>query len=364
MNRLITLFCCSIVLFGLASCHSDEPQTPPDEPVDPVRRTILVYMEARNSLASNATDDLNEMAAAVIPDDCRLVVYASTRDTVPMLLELKNGEFESIKLYDNEVSAVDVEQMTTVFADMREAAPAAEYGVVLWSHSTGWEQTQNRSSRGFGYEYSSRMMSISELAQALATLNPDFVFFDTCYMGCVEVAYELRNCVQYMVGSVCEVPAPGMSYDLTLEHLFAEDMVAGLIEAIDLTVDGYIADNSANWPSTLSLIKLSALDALAAEVKAKQCPLPDDYVAQRFSASNPFKNLFFDFGQYFNEIGGDFSLLAAAVLHERHSSTIWGRLAITHCSGLSIYLPELTTGYDYSSYGYSSLAWAQDVLNL
>lgn len=364
MRRVFLIFMVIAALAVLAGCDEPEPKPRP-EPPTATRRTVLVYIEARNSLAGNAADDLAEMENATIPSDCRLLVYRSTRDGEPELLEIKNGSRDVLKTYPEDASAVDPAQMGAVLADARSLAPAEGYGLVLWSHSSGWQQTSRRS-RGFGLENSRLQMSISDLAGVLSGVESPFEFliFDTCYMGCVEVAYELRNTARYMVGSVCEVPTPGMPYDLTVEHLFDADTRRGLTAAIDLTVDTYLADKTISCPSTLSLIDLEAMPALAAAVKARFVPsLPVGYEAQPFSVSTPFRNLFFDFGQWYaGALGGDPAALSAAVLHERHTPMIWGRLPLVACSGLSVYLPQLSDGFDYTSYGYDTLGWYADVI--
>lgn len=338
----------------LAACESGEP-----EPIAEVRRTILVYMEARNSLgaAGNSASDLEEMGLARIPSDCRLLVYRSESSGAPALVEVKGGRQKTLKTYPAEASAVDPEQMMTVLADVKQLAPADDYGLIMWSHSSGWQQTSRRS-RGFGLEDSARTMSVSDLASALAVIDWEFIYFDTCYMACVEVAYELRHAAHYLVGSVCEVPADGMAYDQTLPFLFSAGTVEGLRRAIDITADGYLSLSNSLCPVTLSLIDLSRLDNLALTVKQNQKPLPVGYSPQRFSTSSPYRYLFFDLGQYMEAIGADMEALDLAVIHERHSPLIWGVLPMNHCSGLSVYLPELSgSGYDYSSYGYDTLDW-------
>ena len=317
-------------------------------------------MEARNSLSPTSTEDIIEMQRAIIPKDCRVLIYQSANSNPPRLIEIVNGREVVLQQYPDETSAVDPSHLRSVISTAQLLAPAQEYGLILWSHSTGWMQTPMKS-RGFGYEYSREQMSISDLADAIKGLDLDFIVFDTCYMACVEVAYELRNAARYMVASVCEVPEDGMPYIKTLPALLSEDMAEGLKEAIDVTVSSY--PNFGGCPSTLSLIDLTKMDALAAAVKdARRGPIPN-YTPQVFSTSHPYNRLFFDFGQYFDVIGGNESAKNDAILHERHTSSIWGRLPLTHCSGLSIFIPEFSSGFNYDSYGYSSLEWPQ-FLNL
>lgn len=345
-----------MLFLPLAGCEKYEAPEPD------CRRMVLVYMEASNSLSGSATSDINEMLSAKIPADCRLLVYLSAYGSAPQLLEIKNGRRVVLATYPEETSAVDPAQMTRVIAEARRIAPSREAGLVLWSHSSGWQQTSLKA-RAYGLENSSRQMSVSDLAMAVANQGLDFIVFDTCYMGCVEVAYELRHAARYMVASVCEVPTDGMPYQLTLPALFDADMAGGLCRAVDVNVDYYLPRPKGTCPSTLSVIDLSAMDALADAVKECPAELPADYEPQVFSVSRPFRYLFFDLGQYLAAAGGDTDALDRAVIHERHTSSIWGVISLDHCSGLSVYLPQFAEGYDYDSHGYSSLEWAK-YLNL
>lgn len=351
MKRTFSLFLPLLtLLLCLAAC---ERYVAPDPTV---RRTVLIYMEARNNLAADAYDDIAEMKRASIPADCRLLIYLSTQGVAPKLFEIVNGREVPLKIYPEETSAVDPAQLRSVIASTQELAPAREYGLILWSHSSGWQQSPVKV-RGFGLEYSYKQISTSDLADAVEGFNLDFIIFDTCYMGCIEVAYELRNAARFMVASVCEVPNEGMPYDATLPALMKPNIKDALIETININHSINAPANVGGCPVTLSLIDLSRMDALAQAVKDAPLPLPDDFIPQVFSVSHPYRHLFFDFGQYYNAIGGDPDPIKAAIIHERHSLSIWGQLRLDHCSGLSIYLPQFAPGYDYNSHGYSSLEY-------
>ncbi|MCM1310044.1 MAG: clostripain-related cysteine peptidase [Bacteroides sp.] len=345
---------------SLTSCNEEQETAK-------TRRTLLVYIEGRNNLSSAAKADLEEMHQALVPADCRLLVYRSiSGDDHPVLMEIVNGKDFIITNYDAEAMATDPEHMRRVMRDMERNAPSDEYGVIFWSHSSGWRQKSPSITRGYGLEYSSQQMSITDMADVLKDFNFDFIFFDTCYMGCVEVAYELRNVARRMVASVCEVPTEGMPYNLTIPHFFNTNTDLGLKAVIDITVNYYATVNSnkpSSCPSTLSLINLSKLDDVALEVKRViNNPLPGGSY-QNFSISAPYKDLFFDLEQYIEALGGDISVLSNAVIYERHTSyPIWGKVNINRCCGLTVYIP-LSPLQNYKLYDYNTLSWAK-YLNL
>lgn len=345
----------------LAGCNREEPVSEAKEPVK-VRRTVLVYMEGRNNLHSAAISDLNEMRQANIPEDCRLIVYRSiSGDDKPVLMEIKQGKDSVMITYPAEAMATDPEQLRTVLADVKRRAPSDELGIVFWSHSSGWRQKAPMLSRGYGLEYSSHQMSITDLASALEGQGLDFIFFDTCYMGCVEVAYELRHAATRMVASVCEVPTDGMPYTQTVPFLFDANTDEGLKNAIDATVDHYTETRATSCPSTLSLIDLTLMQSVADATKAVITnDLPENFQPQSFSISSPYRELFFDLGQYVEALGGNAEeVIGDAVIHERHTPyKVWNILSINHCSGLTTGIPSMNPSL-YEKHQYSTLEWAK-----
>lgn len=360
MNRSFLIILTILAGIFLAGCHrDDEPQT--------ARRTILVYMAAKNNLSYYATLDISEMMRAEIPADCRLLVFRSTYDYGTELFEIKGGQMKTLKTYEEGTLAADAETLTRVLVDARRLAPARENGIIFWSHSTGWHGAVKAPAlnRSFGQEQG-HVIELPELQRALSTAPKfNFIFFDSCYMGGVEVAYQLRDCADYMVGSVCEVPSTGMPYNLTLPSLFSTDIVGGLIEAIDINVDYYLDRPRELCPSTLSLINMSKVEALAEAsrplyVNAKE---PGETL-QYFSVTKPYSTLFADLKQYMeltarheDELVPFERALAEAVIRERHTSTIWGQLPIDHCCGLSV-----NPSPHSADYGYMNLAWFKDVI--
>lgn len=52
-------------------------------------------------------------------------------------------------------------------------------------------------------------MNIPDFREALSSAFPKplkFILFDSCNMQSVEVAYELRDCAEYFIGSPTEIP--------------------------------------------------------------------------------------------------------------------------------------------------------------
>ncbi|MDE6490143.1 MAG: hypothetical protein K2L49_03185, partial [Muribaculaceae bacterium] len=218
----------------LNACTSDE------QPVldsNQVSRTILVYIAATNSLGASSNAyrdqaDIQEMLEAAASSGFnggRVIVYHhGYKSTNPVLLEITPEGAIELKAYDTAVSSMDASRMADVISDARTAAPADEYGLILWSHGSGWLEDgidQSTEAYSFGEDrewlenssYRKTAMNVTTLADLLGNDRPfSFIYFDCCYMAGIEVVYELRNATDYIVASATELPADGMRYDLNL----------------------------------------------------------------------------------------------------------------------------------------------------
>ena len=224
-----------IPMMILCSCHHKDKIEPAPR-YQEAQRVVVVYMMAENSLSfPYSNNDLNEIRSAVksIPDSCRLVVYFDNSNSTekPQLLSFtaKDGE-ELIHQYDIDPISTDSTTMQDVLGLITYRCPAKSYGLVMWSHGSGWiprktapqktigiDNGRNNTSSNEGGE-----MEISTLANVLRNTGEqwDYVFFDACFMQGVEVAYELRDVVPWCIGSPAEIPGNGAPYDEIMNALF------------------------------------------------------------------------------------------------------------------------------------------------
>lgn len=201
-------------------------------------RTVLVYIAGNNSLGRYgfAEEDMKEMIEGMKntdgTDNNLLVYFADYNKTAKLVRLIKNekGEVkqETIMHYDKQ-NSVSVDVMKDVFQTTFSNYPAKSYGVVFWSHGEGWLNYQKPSTRWWGQDVDSEdcCMNIPDLHAAL-TVAPhfDFILFDACFMQSVEVAYELKDRADYIIGSPTEIPAPGAPYQKVVPAMFANTATA------------------------------------------------------------------------------------------------------------------------------------------
>lgn len=369
-----------IIMLTLGACGHDEP-----DPVvnDGVKRTVLIYMVATNNLGYGNYDsmDLEEMQTAVDAGALRggrLLVYHADYKKQPKLLEvLPESDPKELKIYDAGTSSLDPDRFAEVFADMRSFAPNEDYGLVLWSHGTGWveqetspitlslpEQRQDPVPQSFGNEYGEEM-SIPALHSVLKEQNFSWIYFDACHMGSIEVVYELRDVTPVIVGSGTELQVYGMRYDRNIPEFFADS--PDMVKAARNTYEYYNSDQAKFQACTISVIDTRKLDALADATRRimETGAMPaEDYVPYPYMKS---RATLFDMGLYINSLDVTPSLLTewnraysdAVVYHA--ATEYYGSLPTADYTGLGCYIATDAASTYYR--GYRNLAWWNDVVS-
>lgn len=269
-----------IILLGsllTVGCCKDDDELPPPEPtIQPraeMERTVIVYMAGDNSLGDASSynaipKDTAEMVLgkAMIPEDVNFIIFVDDRQHKPAIYELsQKGGMQLWKQYKEELCTSDSQTMLNVLREIEQYFPARHYGITFWSHASGWAPTRMSTRlKTFGQDLDRGTtdgpleMEIPVLRSVLAQLPKfDYIFFDACFMQCIEVAYELKDVTDYMVGSPAEIPGPGAPYNKIIEPLCKGD------------AKGIVMGYSSGYPSgiysgvLLSCIDCSKLDDLA-----------------------------------------------------------------------------------------------------
>ena len=378
-----------------ACCHEEEERW--DRPTKEMDRTLIFYMAGENSLARFVAADSSEIARGMagLPEGCRVVMYIDDHKSSRICVGTREHPIEIMHQYERNIYSTDSTEMEGVLARIFKQYPAKSYGLVMWSHASGWvfwhttagrPRAKQARRRTFGIDNqirssssnSGRQMNLTTLAHVLSH-HPhlDFIFFDACYMQNIEVAYELRKVTDWVMGSPAEIPGDGAPYDDLLGLLASPEAQPNL--ALQAYYDYYVTGfgRMSYDGAILSAVKTSELPQLAEATKPllrrilKDRTLIDCSDVQRYCPldSSQYFTEFYDMGNVlYNYATEDeyqlwYKSLERAVPY-RYLSPRWTSANppyslrvkdAEHCAAVSMFVP--TTYYD-------NLWWADDNRNL
>ncbi|HEY9662458.1 MAG TPA: clostripain-related cysteine peptidase, partial [Allocoleopsis sp.] len=165
-------------------------------------------------------------------------------------------------LWGESVGELDMGNPQTLkdFADWGMTCyPADRYALVLWGHGDGQTVAFDDISHD-GIRASELSTVLSQMPQKLDVLGAD-----SCFMGNVEFAYQIKDNASVLVASQEEEPGTGWTYDTALRDL----TVNPTMDAIDFgkTIVQRYSDYYATVPAssslTLSAIDLSSLGTIS-----------------------------------------------------------------------------------------------------
>jgi hypothetical protein len=375
-NRLIpgiVLFSC--ILFG---CEKEEPL--PNEIPASDRRTVLIYLGTDNNFRSEAAQKIETLRQSWEKNnDGNLLVYADSGDR-PALIHIYHSErkgniIDTLAIYPPENSASPA-TLTRVLNDVKTYRPAASYGLVVLSHATGWlpaEMSEPPRLKSVILDKTTNetdnYMELPDFAEAIP-YKLDFIIFDACFMGSVEVCYELKDKADYIVASPAEVLSPGFVYSSMMGHLFGRGVLQNALTAVARDFyEYYNSQSGLHRSATVSVIKTAELESLAAVFQGIAGQARNDNEdlqgLQTFGYGN--QKIYFDLGDciqklspgHYNDIQAalDRCVIYKACTPSYYSAGTGTMQLIRTFGGLSVYIPQAE--YPTANEAYNKLKWAE-----
>ena len=299
MKKFLGLFA---FLCVFVSCIDDDD----NDIINPVPDnsiTILAYLVANNNLDGVLMDNIVSMydGLAEMKQPATLLVYWDGRspigenDRTHLILRYRtdgkgkiNGnkalntsyteddvlaEAEIVKEYSSQIST-NQHVMTSGLKDMVALSPTDKLGLVFGSHGSSWLNTIF-TSRSFGQDGSGsdNTILLSEMVGAISSTNKlfEFILFDACYMGSIEVCHEFKDVAKYQIVSAMEVPAFGFPYSSFMKYLY-QGSVNGYKQVCQDYIDyyEYILENESGsaW-GTVALVDSKEIGTLVQEIKSE-----------------------------------------------------------------------------------------------
>jgi hypothetical protein len=273
-------FCYSVLLSLFACFFWNNSSSLAQDYYDPYEDladwTILVYLNADNSLYSAGLDDMKEMEAVGSTKKINVVVQFDGN---------QNGDsaryyIEKDKIGLAEITSKPVQQMGEVdMGDWKNLVdfvlwgiakyPAKRIFIDVWNHGSGWLKTypyyRSPIITGISYDDSSNNhISTPQLGEAMKEISSalgrkiDVYCSDACLMQMLEVGYEIKEYAKVIVGSEETEPGDGWPYDDFLRGLGKlKDKEARAVA--ELLVDAY-GKSYSNGSQGKSEVTLSAID--------------------------------------------------------------------------------------------------------
>ena len=389
------------------------------------RNIFIVYSMGFNNISSYLRTDLQELTAnaEIYNSRDRIIIFSHLRKSnekqaSPILTELRADTFgniicDTLEVFPNTTHSADAKTVHDVLTRIKENYPAKSYSLLFSSHGTGWapenycatpssfessgsgsgswntrrkedlvpkihwtypEDSSIPMVKSIGAETSSGgniEINIDELADNIP-MKMDFIVFDACFMGGIEVAYELRHVCDKIVASQTEVIAEGMDY-ITMTSYLMKNSGPDLEGFCKNYFDYYNNHQQVLYRSaTISLIDTRKLEPLVtackdifesrrsaiAELQGKNVVQP--YFQKTYASMHGW---FFDLESILINSGASQEQLTRAkdaldqcIIYKDATATFFTtQIDINHHCGLSMYLPYKNK--TYLNNFYKSLEW-------
>lgn len=274
------LYLVALISIVVSSCNTEDEYLPPEPPTKGERHTVILYAVAENSLSPYFRYDLEELTSAkmYVPSDCNFIIYVDDCSS-PRMYSLNKQGMSQIKTYQ-EQNSCDGKVFENTLSEIIDLYPSKSYSLIMWSHGSGAAPTVSSifNTRTIGIdnnencEYdiceSTSELEIPDMAIRLKELGVhwNYILFDACFMQSIEVAYELKDVANYIIGSPAEMPGNGLPYHQILQYLFFDGNTVSR-NICNIIKDYYYTLYSGKHGVILSAIETSRLDDVASATK-------------------------------------------------------------------------------------------------
>jgi hypothetical protein len=341
---------------------------------DPIpNRVVLVYLGGDNNLFDETYVKADALKKGWNPFlQGKLVIYSDPADDVPKLKEIasvgRNPATETvIKTYEESNSA-DSAVFASIIRDVKAAYPAHSYGLILFSHASGWLPKATLTMPRSIIIDQGNEMELTGFAAAIPDRAFDFIILEACFTAGIEMAYELKDKTNYIMASSAEILSPGFSdiYSRSVADFFAP--TANLNAFAQRAFDYFDGQSGDFRSATFSVLRTDKLQALADWVKNSGVVLSESIIGSVQHFDRYSHHLFFDFFDSYRQTltaaqSAELErLIGECVVYRNSTGQFMPRsngFTINVHSGLTTYIPQAK--YPYLNEEYLKLAWAKAI---
>ena len=388
------------------------------------RKVLLLYSAGFNSISSYLKEDIEDLGKGWLPGRQRsndiILVYShqtATRGqygtkTEPVLFRmhsLSDGTVirDTLEVYETGTISASAAQLNNVLTYVKENFPAKSYGMIFSSHATGYlpegfysepskyhfsesmkrswgvqglgrpvpvpyvepEQTPGLPAvKSIGQDVDGEFsyeIDLREFAKAIP-MKLDYLLFDACLMGGIEVAYELIGKCDRLGFSQAEVLAEGFNYKTLSTHLLGDRAESDPMSVCKDYFTQYDVQEGVYRSATISLIDCNNLEPLAEtcsrlfEKYADNLRTLQASEVQRYYRGS--KHWFYDLesilvnaGISDSELDELHEALGRCIMYKGATPSFMNEFTIHTFSGFSMYLPS--NGNEELDKYYKTLKW-------
>lgn len=347
--------------------------------------TFLLFLNGHNNLSSYGDMNLQDMEKSGSTDKVNMVVeWGKSNDTKTHRLLVEKSTNPStvtspMLMSRDNVDMGDYHNFVDFVKWGVQNFPAKHYFVAVWNHGSGWHFQNNRKdmmrlNSGIHIndisfdDNTGNHITTEQLGLAMAEIkgylgrNVDIYGSDACLMQMIEVAGEMKDSVNYFVGSEDTEPGEGWPYAPFMQKWTASPMMTAAEVSVLLSKEylraystgGVYGQKSVTF-SALDISKLGALNQSAASLVSHLKSFDATSLKKIKTAANATQDFYYsdykDLGDFLKrietlQINSDKQLIAqvksdlSQVVLTTDSSP-----AFANATGLSIWMPSYTSSY-------------------
>lgn len=251
--------------------------------------TVMVFMNSKNDLEEYGIQDINEMERVGSTSKVNVVVEMGR---IKGEYDNSNGDWGGVRRYfikndlltdplGKKITSPVVEDLGSVnMGDYREVIkfvkwaknnyPAKKYLLILWNHGSGWIKDEPVIEKGISYdEETGNNIDTPQLGKIIKEVGKiDILASDACLMQMAEIAYEVKDGVDYLVGSEETEPGEGYSYYKILFPLSVDPSMDAETLAKIIVLAYWQSNLRSKSLATHSVLKLSNIQPLISKMDA------------------------------------------------------------------------------------------------
>ncbi len=247
--------------------------------------TVICYLAGDNFLDWFMKENMKELIKAGSSDNVNVIAFLDTTDDETKIFEVNKADLVRVPTRivnyswtESELNTGDPGTFINYATWAVREYPAKKYFVILGGYGEGWIGLMHDMNNGQG---ETDILSLNELEYGLKAISKeiyavngnekiDVLGLDACYMGMLEVMYQVKDYADYLVSSENEEALDGWPYDKLIETIINNPEMDSSLFSTSI-VDTYLDSVKGN-PSemsnvlTLSVVNLELIGEVVKEI--------------------------------------------------------------------------------------------------